>query len=575
MTMSTNARWAVVAAAVGCTTWVTPSPEDGAEARASLPPLTGTRSASLSAVFSRQALDLRAAAIGDLTGDGVDDLVVGEPSLDHPEWGSTGYGAVYVHDPSRDFAVVAEVFGEGPFDGLGAHVHVGDLDDDGVADLVVSSADTYVFYGPLSGSYSPTFADATVVAADVAQIAAGDVTGDGSTDLVLGVGRLGTAYLFDQPLIGRASLDSAALTFPSGSVHTGDVNGDGQLDLVTAGGTSSAWSYLGPVTADSGHLGHAFGAPEDGLLFAVVPDVTGDGADDIVVGSEQYGASNTGRVRVWDGATEYTITGHLPNQRLGSAVGGIGDLDGDGFGDLLVGAFGQQTTTLVYGPLAPNQTTAAWTNATVVFTGADTPSRGRGDFTGDGVPDLWLADELTDWVYAVPGQAHPPLELEELAPGDLVVTEIMANPATCSDTSGEWIEVYVAAEQPVDLAGLTIRDEAFTTGWVAGSLVVAPGAYVVLGTGTAETFCGPAADGHYGGLPKWNNTGDAVTLVDTTGRVLDATARFGAPLAASGISAALDDAEPDAVTNDDPTRWIRSTTMFGAEIGTPGAPNAP
>lgn len=586
-------------ALAACTTRLPPAAPDGSGLRED-PPLVGEWMADDLAVFSNPppapgALgEYHATAMGDFTGDGIDDLVVGDPTLGHPSWGRHGKGLVTVYDSAAGFAPIADWTGSGDYEAIGysGEVLAADLNDDGIDDLVLAGDWVYVFYGPLAET-GGTVDDADVfVDLGAVAMAAADLTGDGRTDLVLSDGASDRTLVFeDLPATGVRVRDDATFAIQAaGAIATGDLDGDGQADLARRSSTWEVLTEYGPLGSRA-PTSHTFGpwwtdeVQAEGASLAVVPDVTGDGVDDIVVGYPNYdhNGNETGEVFVWDGVQEYVIMGSFEDEHVGVRIAGAGDVDGDGFGDLLFGSRATwesglghtPTTTLIYGPLLPEEHTRALENPFARITGASSPSASGGDFDGDGTPDLWLGD---GGVYAIPGQARPetPSSVDDLLPGDLVVTEIMANPATCSDANGEWIEIYVAAEVPVDLDGLTLRDEAQTLGTVAGPLLVQPGAYVVLAAGTAESWCGPQADGFYGATPKWNNGGgDAVTLLDRTGRPIDLAPRYPTALAASGTSARLDDDAPDAETNDDPARWGRSTTPFGSEYGTPGAPNLP
>lgn len=207
--------------------------------------------------------------------------------------------------------------------------------------------------------------------------------------------------------------------------------------------------------------------------------------------------------------------------------------------------------------------------------------------TDTGAPRILTTDH---WLYGIrviersapllevevepPVEPDPVLAVADLVPGDLVVTEVLANPAAAEDAVGEWIEVYVPGASSVDLDGLVIEDEAGGQGTVVGSLVVAPGGYAVLGRSDAARFTPAdiAPDAFYGDQPALNNaSGDLVRLVGPGG-VLDETARY--TRAANGRAWQLSADATSAVDNDDPSRWCRATLAGpGGDRGTPGAPN--
>lgn len=68
-----------------------------------------------------------------------------------------------------------------------------------------------------------------------------------------------------------------------------------------------------------------------------------------------------------------------------------------------------------------------------------------------------------------------------IAPGDLVITELMANPASVSDSAGEWFEVYNRSGTTLDLSGLTLSDSGSNSHTVSGTVTVAADSYFVFG----------------------------------------------------------------------------------------------
>lgn len=67
--------------------------------------------------------------------------------------------------------------------------------------------------------------------------------------------------------------------------------------------------------------------------------------------------------------------------------------------------------------------------------------------------------------------------------GDLLISEVMSNPAQVSDTNGEWFEIFNASARVIDINGFTISDNASNLHVIdnAGSLIINPGSYLVLG----------------------------------------------------------------------------------------------
>ncbi|NDV62891.1 hypothetical protein G0Q06_10550 [Puniceicoccales bacterium CK1056] len=172
--------------------------------------------------------------------------------------------------------------------------------------------------------------------------------------------------------------------------------------------------------------------------------------------------------------------------------------------------------------------------------------------------------------------APPPLGVADLSPGDLVITEIMQNPAVVSDSQGEWFEVYNATGSVVDLSGLGIFDN-FASGFtVSGSLIVAAGDYVVFGINGDPVINGGApVDYAYGAIFPLSNAGDTIilsyNLVEIDRVDYDGGFAFPDP---SGASISLDPTKLDALQNNSGSSWCTATSQYGAgDFGTPGSAN--
>jgi hypothetical protein len=165
--------------------------------------------------------------------------------------------------------------------------------------------------------------------------------------------------------------------------------------------------------------------------------------------------------------------------------------------------------------------------------------------------------------------------LSDLAEGELVITEFLANPASVADEVGEWIEIFNPGTAPVDLDGLILEDEGGHQGIVQGSVVLQPGEHALLGR-TAPAQFAPASlapVAFYGSEPALNNSGDRLRLVGPQG-LIDETFRYGSSQAPSGSAWQLSAESLDAASNDDPARWCRASSVYeGGDRGTPGEPN--
>ncbi len=171
-----------------------------------------------------------------------------------------------------------------------------------------------------------------------------------------------------------------------------------------------------------------------------------------------------------------------------------------------------------------------------------------------------------------------PLDGAGDVPGaDLVISEIMRDPASVADTAGEWFELFNPGTEPVDIDGWTIRDDDRDSHVIANSvpLLVPAGGTLVLGrNGDPAQNGGYHAHYVYTGI-KLANGVDEIELVHPSGRVVDRIAYTGAdpwPHTA-GSSMALSDPTAD---NSNGSNWGTSTTRGGSftgagtDHGTPG-----
>lgn len=344
-------------------------------------------------------------------------------------------------------AAVITVYGNEADSNFGRS-RAGDLDGDGIDDLVVSdparslTADhagaAFIYYGPLSGSYEDDEADAVVVGGPLWGIWAParpdwDFDGDGLNDLVgnsYGVDLISgymdyqgvVAVLFSPQVDGRSAEDADFLAegttdneFMGLTVTGADYNGDGQTDLLIGnGGADATLLYYGPlplgtVTADDADVRFADPYSADEFVGA---DFDGDGYDELVFGGAYNPAEGTDAGRVYiapsgsrydltlaDDADHHTVGAHAYDH-LGEAVS-VGDLDGDGRPDLAVGASGADGGC-VYVFVAPFATKLDIGNADGRRCDrAATSFHGQrlvvlGDLSGDGVAELALGAPWED-----------------------------------------------------------------------------------------------------------------------------------------------------------------------------------
>ena len=311
---------------------------------------------------------------GDVDGDGFDDVVVGTRFHD------SGDGAVYLYRGGADgVSLSTEQRVEPSAVGVGAGYSVAggaDLDGDGFDDVVVGTGNggsDYVYYGGAAGFDLAREQELTTSALDrllggpVAMV--GDLNGDGFDDTAVhGVHHTdGTVFVYLGSPGGVDPASEVQLDAATPGTYTGwslaggeDLNADGYPDLVVgdmapSGGTGSARVYFGgPGAIDPGSYTtiQASAASQAFGSSVAMADVDGDGFGDLVVGDDGR-ADYTGSAYVYLGsadgvdlATETVLTASDGAARdwCGFAVAAV-DLDGDARAEVAMGCKGDNRNT--------------------------------------------------------------------------------------------------------------------------------------------------------------------------------------------------------------------------------------
>jgi hypothetical protein len=162
--------------------------------------------------------------------------------------------------------------------------------------------------------------------------------------------------------------------------------------------------------------------------------------------------------------------------------------------------------------------------------------------------------------------------------GDLIISEIMNNPAAVTDAEGEWFEIHNVTAQPIDLGGLLIRHTSDPAAalTIDSPVIVPPFGYAVLArNGDSNSNGGVPVDYVYSSAVSLTNTADYLAIVRSDNTIIDETNWDElSGLDPDGASRNLDPQAMVAAMNDDDTNFCEaSTVMPNGDLGTPGSGN--
>ena len=402
---------------------------------------------------------------GDINGDGYSDVIVGAPLFDH---GQSSEGGVWVYEGSSSGLASPSWFAESDqaYAYFGYCVSTaGDVNGDGYSDIVIG-AETYdngqtdegkvfVWHGSSSGLGSngnPTNADWNAESNQAyawfgrAVSTAGDVNGDGYSDVIVGAETWdggytneGKVYVYYGSSNGLASSWTSEPTnqqnayFGNSVSSAGDVNRDGYSDIIIG-----AYGYDNGQT-DEGKVyvyhGSGLGLQASpnwtkevnqtnanfGQSVSTAGDVNGDGYSDVIIGADMYDYSQTndGCAWVYNGSSSglptdpsWTRSCLQADARFGFAVSTAGDINGDGYSDVIVGAHVYDNSQTDEGGVWAYQGSSSGLGNPTWF-GESNQADAKfgvsistaGDVNGDGYSDVIIGAYRYDTEYSYDGRA--------------------------------------------------------------------------------------------------------------------------------------------------------------------------
>lgn len=167
------------------------------------------------------------------------------------------------------------------------------------------------------------------------------------------------------------------------------------------------------------------------------------------------------------------------------------------------------------------------------------------------------------------GDLRIAIAVDGAGPPLVVFSELMKNPEALPDADAEWIELFNAGSEAVDLGGCSLsRDDQELT--FDSEAPIAAGGYLTLANGEAPGF---EPDVLYSGLTL-PNSGAFVLRLACGEQLLDEVAVTASePAQRAGRSLSLSGAASSAALNDDPLRWCEGASSYNGDFGTPGAAN--
>jgi hypothetical protein len=310
---------------------------------------------------------------GDVNGDGYADVIVGAYFKSNGQT-REGRAFVYYGSPSG-LSIAADWTAESDQASANFGISVstaGDVNGDGYDDVIVGAyhfdhgndneGAAFVYYGSASGlSQTPDWvAEGNKDSAEFGNSVstAGDVNGDGYDDVIVVAPRYqdyyeGRAFVYLGSATGLSLMPGWKADNTNSAGTAGDVNGDGYDDVIVGDFMikNQAFVYHGSSSGPSLTPDWTFGVDDRlayfGYAVGTTGDVDGDGYDDVVIGEPMYDHGNPfdGRAYFFRGSVsglstmpDGTAQSVTPGAAFGTSVGAAGDVNGDGYADAIIGA---------------------------------------------------------------------------------------------------------------------------------------------------------------------------------------------------------------------------------------------
>jgi hypothetical protein len=349
--------------------------------------MNNTPNVTLTGAAANELFGCSVSAAGDVNKDGYDDVIVG--ARQNNECGdNAGRAYIYLGGQAMDDIPDVTLSDADSFDFFGFSVSTaGDVNNDGYDDVIVGAPSNatggafagiaYIYFGGQAMDSNPDINLSNTAAFDYFGVSvsnAGDVNNDGYDDVIVGADGAnnlsGCAYIF----FGGPAMDSTADVTIAGMIahdefggsvsSAGDVNRDGYDDVIVGAYfndsrgslTGSAYIYLGGQAMDTipdvTFTGAAIGDTL-GISVSSAGDVNDDGYDDVIVGApgNDSGGIQAGCANIYfggqamDNLPDLTLTGADEDDYFGVSVSNAGDVNKDGYDDVIVSADGAMNWT--------------------------------------------------------------------------------------------------------------------------------------------------------------------------------------------------------------------------------------